>query len=482
MLILPDYVEQLRKEVRHLRIYTQTLKRAHDSQKETNQKLQEELRRVKSENNKLKKENEKLKEEIERITKTKNRYQVSLFDHGNFTHPEEKEKKTKGGQIGHADTNRESHATSLDIPKRRIFAQCCGICGEQLSRVNAVKKKLLLDILINPQAVRLLLETERQWCKTCHKEVLGKHPQSLPFTEYGINVFMIVMFLRFRCLLSLTKIGAVTAVLGLSLSESGIQNILVQAKKYLGRRYDELLEAVRKGDIMYNDETGWIVRGKSAWLWVAANKEVTVYKAAESRGGGIFEELYGNSQAYSMHDGYACYEGITGEEKTLYCWSHLLRFSFEETSLSPPGSEGIRLREGLVAVYRKKKRNPMVTEQEIREDMDHLLNIVSEESSVKAIHHRLRIQKDGLIRALFVSPDGTNNKAEQELRPLATMRYTSSGSDTYTGMETTAILASVVRTQLKKPMNQFFPDMNNYLRNGIKQSSCQYSHAATIEI
>ena len=106
--------------------------------------MPEELKKARSEINKLKKE-------IERITKTKNRYQVSLFDHGNFKHQDQaQEKKPKGGQKGHTDTNRENQAEfSLDqFEKRRIYATECGKCHSQLKRVSSTKQKMLLDIII----------------------------------------------------------------------------------------------------------------------------------------------------------------------------------------------------------------------------------------------------------------------------------------------------------------------------------------------
>ena len=114
-------------------------------------------------------------------------------------------------------------------------------------------------------------------------------------------------------------------------------------------------QAIRNGEIMYNDETGWSVRGKSAWMWIMTTPDkkqadgcieagLTVYVAAESRGKGIFEEMYGNSSAVSMHDGYAGYESITGEEKTAYCWSHVLRYAFEETVKLLPEHLACRIR------------------------------------------------------------------------------------------------------------------------------------------
>jgi hypothetical protein len=34
--------------------------------------------------------------------------------------------------------------------------------------------------------------------------------------------------------------------------------------------------------------------------------------------------MYGNSKVVSMHDGYEGYAGITGEDKSAYCWAHVL--------------------------------------------------------------------------------------------------------------------------------------------------------------
>jgi len=81
--------------------------------------------------------------------------------------------------------------------------------------------------------------------------------------------------------------------------------------------------------------------------------------------------------------------------------------------------------------------------------MDELLAHPSTDPTTCTLQHRLREQKDGLIRALLVSPNGTNNFAEQELRPIALARKISYGSDTYTGMETTAVLSSVIQTLVR---------------------------------
>lgn len=470
-----------RQELKPLRNRLGILQKQQDNARRKQEYWKQQYEQAKRENDRLKEENKKLKQEITKLTKTRERYRVSLFDHGNFAHPNQgRDKKPRGGQGGHADTNREAKADYDSYQRRRIYAKTCGHCHSPLPRVDSTKEKLLIDIIINPTVIKLILESERQWCRTCQTEVNAKDGQSLPFTEYGVNVFMLVLLLRFRCGLSLSKVATVLAIgFGLSVSKAGLVNMLSQAKTYLNDRYDELIRAVRAGQVMYNDETGWWVRGKQAWMWIAVNETTTVYYAAESRGKGIAEELYGNSTAKSMHDGLASYTKAIPKEHQLYCWAHVLRFAFEETHAHPPDSRAVAMREELVAIYRLRHVSTgKQLEQHIGQRLDALLTIDATDETAQAIHHRIASQKEGLIRALLFTPDGTNNLAERELRPIAIARTTSYGSDTYTGMETTAILASVVQTAARKPGDTFFHDLKASLTAGMTKRYHQYAHVA----
>lgn len=480
MLSLPAYVQTLRREVRLLRVHNALLLRSAKTNKGIQSTLKEEIRNLKKDNrrlikerDRLKKEEEHLRQEIEKLTKTTNRYRASLFDHGNFHSPRDTEKKSKGGQPGHADTNRETRNDGASFTRTRLFLASCLRCQRPVHRVNATREKQLVDIILNPQVVKLIVESERQWCGTCRKEVSATDERSLPFTEYGINTFMMAMLLRYRCLLSLSKISLVFAVgYGLAISESGLVSLFRQAKTYLGSRYEALKAIVRKGEILYADETGWHVRGTGAWMWIMASDEATVYVAAESRGKGIAREMYGVSQAYAMHDGYASYATTIPPDKQLYCWAHILRFAYEETVDKPATEESVHIRDALVDIYHLKndehyRTHPEQLEIEASERIDRLIAITSEDIAVTVILRRLRNQRDGLIRALIVSPNGTNNFAEQELRPMALARRISYGSDTYLGMETTAILSSVVQTLVRTKRDKFFPLLQVFLREGF---------------
>lgn len=446
--------------------------------KQWRKKYQEEKR----EKEKLKKENTKLKQEIERITKSNNRYQVALFDHGNFIHKKEGSKKTKGGQVGHSDTNREQYEDYQTYGRKRIYAKVCGKCGFTLSRVSSTKQKILLDIVIKPELVRLIVESERQWCGKCHKVVVAKDHESLPFTEYGINTFMMILILRFSTHSSFANIATVIRIgYGLSLSESDISNLLKQAAAHLGKKYEELKDAARRGRVMYHDETGWLVHGQKAWMWIMATEKETVYVAAESRGKGIAKEVYGNSQAFAMTDGLRSYLNAIPRERHMYCWAHMLRFSFEETIYLPNEHLACQIRNRLVDLYQKVRFHKGWTKEQTRdvlnEEIDKLLALASDNQTVKNIQYRLGEQKEGLIRSLLITEDGTNNLAERELRNMAIKRTISHGSDTYKGMETSAIIGSVIQTLTRNKEQSIFKTLQENLLQGIQEKYSQYTHA-----
>lgn len=485
---LPEYTERLRIDLRRATIHNQTLKRIHLDQKKKIEELTEENKRLKRENGKLKKEKEQLKQEIEKITKSNNRYQVGLFDHGNFKHPNKTDKKPNGGQIGHKDTNKDKTRDYQSFKRQRVFATNCGNCGNQLSRVNSVKEKTLIDIQINTKLIQIILQSERQWCTHCHKEVTAKSYQSLPFTEYGMNTFMMIMLMRFKSYQSIEKISTVLCLgFGLTISPSAILSLLRQAKVYLQDKYENLKQAIRDGQVMYNDETGWSVAGKKAWMWIMTNEEATVYIASESRGKGIFEEMYGNSKAMSMHDGYAGYESVTGEDKTAYCWSHVLRFAYEETVLEKNlTSIACQIRDRLVRLYQTIRSNSEWSneqkEKTLRLELDLLIGLPAIDAASKNIQHRIATQKEGLLLALLVTPDGTNNLSERELRPIAISRTISFGSATYKGMEITAILGSVVQTISRNKEHGFLPTLQSYLSESIQKKYPQYKHPPSLVI
>jgi len=290
---------------------------------------------------------------------------------------------------------------------------------------------------------------------------------------------MMILVLRFKGHLSFLSISSVFSItFGLSLSKSAISNMLKLASVFLDSKYEELIKAVRAGEIIYADETGWSIKKQKAWLWIMASENAAVYFATESRGKGIANIIYGNSKAFLMTDGYASYTNTACKNKHLFCWSHLLRFASEETVNDKKTSKACFLKDGLVRIYHIKKNHPEYTKEELesilRHEFDELLNLTSPEKSFIKIQNRVKEQEEGLILALIETPSGTNNLAERELRPMVLNRHVSYGSDTYHGMKTSAILGSVMQTMSKK--DDLLTELELSLQIGIHEKYSQYTH------
>lgn len=499
----------LRKDTSRFKLAKLKAEKEAEKWKEKYLKRYSELQKLKQQNSQLEKDKKELEKEIERITKTNSRYQVSLFDHGNFKHPDQDgDKKNKGGQKGHIDTNRENQQEFKDLgsydsfERKRLFSKNCGKCGFELNRVSATKEKILLDIVLNPQIIKLIIESERQWCGSCKHEVNSKDSNSLPFSEYGLNTFLLIMILRFKCHCSMASVAKVIEIgFGLKISASNVSNILKQAAKYLGPKYEQLKQAIRRDEVMYCDETGWLVKGQKAWMWIMTTENkidpqtkqiiesgITVYVAAESRGGGIAKDLYGNSQNLAMTDGLKSYLSSISKDKHLYCWAHVLRFAYEETVNCKPDSMAVKLREELVRIYHIKFKNPQYDfahldkncrkklRKILTKELDKILSWSSEEEAFQTIQNRVKEQKIGLVNALLYTPSGTNNLAERELRPMALNRNVSFGSNTYTGMETTAIVGSVVQTLTRNQQLNALTELTLNLQIGMIEKYPQYAH------
>lgn len=182
-----------------------------------------------------------------------------------------------------------------------------------------------------------------------------------------------------------------------------------------------------------------------------------------------------------MHDGLTSYEKSIPTYLTLYCWAHVLRYAYEETFLAKEGCPVFKFRQQLVVIYRLKEQKKTLSKDKfyslISQHLNTLINQKSKDIGISHIQERLKKQKEGLTRALWETEDGTNNLAERELRPIVIGKRISFGSDTYTGMETTAVLGSIIQT-LSRHEETLLLRLRLYLTESIRQQNQQYLHSA----
>lgn len=454
----PAEIYVLRRKNQYLQVHNTRLKEWHLIQKNKADKLEEENSTLKKENRKLKDQLKKVQEELEKIKKQRDTYKGMIFKPKVVQKQEENISGRKlGGQLGHSGISRK-------VPARvdqtiRCFSKVCPTCQGKLKRSATVKTHTIEDIP-NLEQIRTQVteyKVERQWCSSCHKEVLGKPAMIIPHSRLGLNLIIQILIFKYVCRMSLEiLVETLYQTYGVKVSQGGVINILRKTKDYLGADYTKLLKAIRSSPIKHADETGWRIKGVNSFLWAFLTKTEVYYTIEETRGGGVAKQALGDSKPTDVliRDDYAGYKNLPLHQQS--CWAHLLRKSREEVNQPKSSKEVNNLHFTLKNMYQdllgitNKPFNQDLRQQDYQNyslKLQKLMVWKFKAKDAKRIQTRIRNQGTNLLTALL--HDGvplTNNAAERQIRPTVVVRKISGGSRSTGGAETFATNFSVIQT------------------------------------
>lgn len=114
-----------------------------------------------------------------------------------------------------------------------------------------------------------------------------------------------------------------SSVLGIPISQGGIQKVLDRASAAIKPHYEAIRDKARSQNINHLDETTWKNSGKLNWLWVMANSVVALFMVHRNRSQAAFDELIGAWQGILVSDGYRIYQKWDHVRQT--CLAHLVR-------------------------------------------------------------------------------------------------------------------------------------------------------------
>jgi hypothetical protein len=224
--------------------------------------------------------------------------------------------------------------------------------------------------------------------------------------------------------------------------------------------YQELIDVVRSSSVVHADETGWRIGILSAWLWVFANQEVTVYAIRDNRSSDVVVEILGKKfKGILTSDCFVAYD-----DKRLADWikqkclAHLLK-DLKEMEESKTGRavqfarDGTAvLRAALMLKVEKPSLDPATFAQRAQALETQLDVLISKRRNLKdrdnvRFAKRLRKHRPHLLRFLYVDGlDATNNLAERQLRPGVIIRKTNGCNRSKGGADTHSVLTSVLVT------------------------------------
>jgi transposase len=114
-------------------------------------------------------------------------------------------------------------------------------------------------------------------------------------------------------------------VLGAPIALGTVANLEQEVSAAVEPAHQEALEAVRRADVKFADETSWKLWGKLCWLWGAAIAGVAVFVIHAKRGAKGLAAILGESIEGIVHsDRWHVYLQVPEERRQL-CWAHLKR-------------------------------------------------------------------------------------------------------------------------------------------------------------
>lgn len=428
-----------------------------DSRKPTYEELLEE-------NNRLRKENLELRSIVENLLKRVEELEKKLAekhpphkpDPPPFVKPGKKGRKKKPGRRkGHRGTSRKTP----DEPDEEVnlYLTACPECGAGLGAPFDVREHTQEDIVLIKKKVTTYYRY-RYRCPCCAKIV--KAPPAvgeMPGARIGPLAIAWSVMLKQSLGLPFGKTARLLEDLcGLQVTPGALARAAQRVAARLKPEMDALRKAIRGSPGVNVDETGWRVGGDNWWLWAFVTKQLTLYRAAKSRGSKIIlEELGEDYGGIVTADFFSAYNKLTFEQQK--CLVHLLRELHEVAKKNKSGE---------FAAFRKQLKRIIADALRLaaRDDLDsgtyerRMLLILDRahtmgeagytDAHCRRLAKRLRKHEGDMFTFLFhpgeVEPD--NNRAERAIRPAVVIRKMSGGSRTPAGATATADLMSLART------------------------------------
>lgn len=279
----------------------------------------------------------------------------------------------------------------------------------------------------------------------------------------GPMLMALICCLALRMRLSRPRIRELLSEwLGITLSVGTINQCIHELGRAVEPVEEQLIEEVKKSDLLHADETPWKQKGQPFWLWVFCTSTVALYVIGY-RSKEIIEKLLGDAfSGWLMSDGYKVYRSY---QNRLRCWAHLLRKAQGLCESLNKDAKGFGkqtldiLNTLMEAVYQAREG----TGENL---VDKYKKLLEQLHSLCEMYHNSKHEKTSALAKEFLNDweaiflvltypylPLTNNEAERMLRHWVILRKLCYGTRTKQGTRAIALLASVIDTCRKREIS-----------------------------
>lgn len=265
-------------------------------------------------------------------------------------------------------------------------------------------------------------------------------------------------------------------VLGAPIALGTVANLEQEVSAAVELAHQEALEAVRRADVKFVDETSWKLWGKLCWLWAAAIAGVAVFVIHAQRGAKGLAAILGESIEGIVHsDRWHVYLQVAEERRQL-CWAHLKRDFQKIVDCGGPsifvGRRGLRIvRELFVAWHAfqagtitRSRLQQLLAPLERRMGKTLLDGAFGDDARVaKFCENLIHLESALWTFARVEGVEPTNNYMERLVRLAVLWRRRSFGCNSAVGCRFVERILTVVQTCRLKNRNTI-----EYLREAVR--------------
>jgi len=232
-----------------------------------------------------------------------------------------------GGQSGHPGQRLQpsaSPAEVIDLPLNQCPQCQSDLRAQPVESVEARQVFELPPIKLRVTAYR----AERKFCPACDRILCAAFPAGVTApTQYGPNMQAVMTYLQAGQLLPHARTAQVCEDLfGHRPSAGSIVRSVAKSAEKMQAAIEQITAELSAAAVLHADETGIRCEGKTQWLHVVSNEELTLYSHSAKRGlEGI--SAAGVLPSYDkklMHDFWGAYDRLEHCQH-LRCNAHLLR-------------------------------------------------------------------------------------------------------------------------------------------------------------
>lgn len=408
--------------------------------------------------------------------------QAVRFDTKNVSHPAtpsgmiavyekpcgKKRKKKPGQKIGHKGHRRPAPE---HIDHKRFWTLTnCPFCTTPLGKSVRRRKRYIEDIAVIEASVSEE-EIHGYWCPCCKKIVEPKIDSALSKSTLGITLVIVTAWLHYFIGISVSNVVRILKCMSaIEISAGGLTQSWNRLALLLKEHYAFIREQIKTSAVLYADETGWRISGKTHWLWAFSTKTMCYYVIDKCRGSPVIKKILGTFfNGILVCDFWGAYNKIRtlAKQRCIYhLFTELLKvdkknasllWKFFKKKLSRILKDAVRLSEGRHKVSSEKFQQQKMN---IHKRLHDFINDTGfyKDNDCNRLLKRLRRHENELLTFLehdAVSP--YNNHSEQQMRRPVISRKISHQNRSISAAETQAILMSIFGSfnlQNKNPIQE----------------------------